>query len=298
MRIVVTGREGQVARCLAERSAPHAGLGIIPLGRPALDLCEPRSVMDAIREAKPDVVVSAAAYTAVDAAEDEPDMAFAVNETGAEAVAAAARACGVPVIHLSTDYVFSGDHAGAYREDMPTGPRGVYGHSKLAGEIAVQRANPDSLILRTSWVYSAFGRNFVKTMLDVAQKRDELSVVDDQTGNPTSAHDIAGALIDIARQLVAGQGRTGIYHYAGRGQATWCDLARQVFRESAARGGPSARVRAITTADYPTKAVRPRNSVLDTGRIEADYRVRQADWRVSVAHVVDRLLVERPIPVQ
>jgi dTDP-4-dehydrorhamnose reductase len=298
MRIVVTGRDGQVARCLAERAAPHTGVEIVLLGRPALDLCEPRTVTEAIRAAKPDLVVSAAAYTAVDAAEDDPAMAFAVNETGAGAVAAAARLSGVPVIHLSTDYVFSGDFAGAYREDMPTGPRGVYGRSKLAGEIAVGRENPDSVILRTSWVYSAFGRNFVKTMLDVAQKRDELAVVDDQTGNPTSALDIADAVIEIARQLRAGRGRTGIYHYAGRGRATWCDLARQVFSESAARGGPSARVRGITTAEYPTKAARPQNSVLDTARIEAEFGVRPADWRGSVAHVVDRLLVDRPVAVR
>ena len=195
-----------------------------------------------------------------------------------------------------TDYVFSGDFDGAYREDMSTGPRGVYGRSKLAGERAVAEANPNSVILRTSWVYSPFGRNFVKTMLALAEKRDELTVVADQTGNPTSALDIADAVIEVAAQLHAGPTTRGVYHYAGLGRTTWCDLARHVFAESAARGGPSAVVRAITTADYPTRAVRPRNSSLDTSRIENAFGVRPVDWRASVARVVDRLLAERLVP--
>jgi dTDP-4-dehydrorhamnose reductase len=296
MRVVVTGRDGQVARSLAELGAMRPGIDVVLVGRPELDLTDPRSVMTAIRAARPDIVVSAAAYTAVDAAEDDAETAFAVNEGGAGAVARAALLAGVPIIHLSTDYVFSGDFAGAYREDMPTGPRGVYGRSKLAGERAVAEANPSNVILRTSWVYSPFGRNFVKTMLSHAEKRDELTVVADQTGNPTSALDIADAVLDVAGHVHAGGAARGIYHYAGLGQTTWCDFARQVFAASAARGGPSARVRAITTADYPTRAARPRNSSLDTSRIENAFGVRPIDWRTSVTRVVDRLLAERLVP--
>lgn len=298
MRIVVTGRDGQVARSLAECGAARHGIDIVCLGRPELDLTAPRSVLTAIRAAKPDLVVSAAAYTAVDAAEDDPETAFAVNERGAGAVASATRLCGVPLIHLSTDYVFSGDGIDAYSEDMPTGPRGVYGRSKLAGEHAVVDVKPDSVILRTSWVYSPFGRNFVKTMLRVAEERDEVSVVDDQAGNPTSALDIADAVIRIAAQLHAGGTGSGIYHHAGLGRTTWCEFARHVFAESAARGGPCAAVRAITTTDYPTKAVRPRNSSLDTGKLAADFGVRPVDWRVGVGRVVDRLLSERLVPAR
>jgi len=298
MRIVVTGREGQVARSLAERGAMRHGIDIVCLGRPELDLAATGSVLTAIRAAQPDLVVSAAAYTAVDAAEDDRVTAFSVNEEGAGAVAHAAHLCGVPLIHLSTDYVFSGDGVEAYTEDMPTGPRSVYGLSKLAGEHAVAAANPDSVILRTSWVYSPFGRNFVKTMLRVAEDRDEISVVDDQTGNPTSALDIADAVMDVAVQLHGGGARRGIYHYAGLGRTTWCAFARHVFAESAARGGPCATVRAITTADYPTKATRPRNSSLDAGKLAADFGVRALDWRDSVGRVVDRLLAERLVPAR
>jgi dTDP-4-dehydrorhamnose reductase len=296
MRIVVTGREGQVARSLVERAATRQGIEVICLGRPGLDLATPQSILPAVRAAQPDLVVSAAAYTAVDAAEDEPERAHAVNGEGAGAVAQAARLCGAPLIHLSTDYVFSGESPGAYTEDMPTGPRSVYGLSKLAGERKVTEAHPDSVILRTSWVYSPFGRNFVRTMLRIAEGRDEVSVVDDQTGNPTSALDIADAVIDIAVRLHAGDAKRGIYHYAGLGRTTWCEFARHVFAESAARGGPHATVRAITTADYPTKATRPRNSSLDTRKITADFGVRPVDWRASVARVVDRLVAERLVP--
>ncbi|RUV09947.1 dTDP-4-dehydrorhamnose reductase, partial [Mesorhizobium sp. M7A.T.Ca.TU.009.01.3.1] len=194
MRLVVTGRDGQVAASLLEAGQAAAGVEVIAIGRPQLDLARPDTVIEAIAAAKPDIVVSAAAYTAVDQAEDEPDLAFAVNAAGAGEVAQAASRLGVPVIHLSTDYVFDGTKDAAYVETDATAPRSVYGASKLAGEQAVASANPRHLILRTAWVYSPFGKNFVKTMLRLAADRDEIAVVADQWGNPTSALDIADAI--------------------------------------------------------------------------------------------------------
>ncbi|TIM17034.1 MAG: dTDP-4-dehydrorhamnose reductase, partial [Mesorhizobium sp.] len=185
MRLVVTGRDGQVAASLLEAGPAAAGVEVIAIGRPQLDLARPDTVIEAIAAAKPDIVVSAAAYTAVDQAEDEPDLAFAVNAVGAGKVAQAASRLGVPVIHLSTDYVFDGTKDAAYVETDATAPRSVYGASKLAGEQAVASANPHHLILRTAWVYSPFGKNFVKTMLRLAADRDEIAVVADQWGNPT-----------------------------------------------------------------------------------------------------------------
>lgn len=182
MRIVVTGREGQVVRSLVEKAAGREDVSLVAVGRPDMDLADPHSVATAIENAEPDIVVSAAAYTAVDLAEDEPELAYQVNAVGAGAVAAAAAARNIPVIHLSTDYVFSGDSPAPYVETDPTGPQGEYGRSKLAGEVAVAAANPRHVILRTAWVYSAFGKNFLRTMLALAGSRDQLSVVADQWG--------------------------------------------------------------------------------------------------------------------
>lgn len=294
MRLVVTGREGQVVRSLLERACGQDSMEILALGRPDLDLAEPASIASAIEGARPDVVISAAAYTAVDKAEDEPERAFAVNEKGAGAVAEAAWKAGAPVIHLSTDYVFSGDHDGPYSETMPTGPRGVYGASKLAGEAAVAAANPDHVILRTAWVYSPFGRNFVKTMLALAETRDQVNVVDDQCGNPTSAHDIADAILAVvARWRSGGRRPRGVYHFAGAGDTTWCGFARYVFEVSRGLDGPFADVKAITTDQFPTRAVRPKNSRLDCSRFAADFGVSAPAWRDSTQQVVRRLLAAK-----
>ncbi len=291
MRLLVTGREGQVAQSLAERAAAHPGVEIVAAGRPELDLTQPDTVRRAILDARPDVVVSAAAYTAVDQAEDEPDMAFAVNAAGAGAVAEAARDCGAPVIHLSTDYVFAGDAVGPYREDDATGPRSVYGRSKLEGERLVAAANPRHVVLRTAWVYSPFGKNFVRTMLRLAETRDALSVVADQWGNPTGALDIADAVLHVAARIARPDfAAWGVYHFAGAGEANWSGFAREIFKESAACGGPSAMVTDIATADYPTKAERPANSRLDTTRFEAVFGLAPPPWRDSLKPVVRRLV--------
>ena len=291
MRIVVTGRDGQVARSLAERGA-QKGHEVVCVGRPELDLGgDPDLIAAAIEQARPEVIVSAAAYTAVDAAESDPDLAFAINERGAAAVARAARTIDVPLIHISTDYVFDGAKSAPYGEGDPTGPTGVYGRSKLAGEDAVRSAQPDSAVLRTAWVYSPFGANFVKTMLRLASDRDEIKVVADQRGNPTSALDIADGIIDVATNLESGnEHHRGIFHMTAAGETSWAGFAEAIFAASDRFGGPSARVVPITTADYPTPARRPANSSLDSTRIENRHGVRLPHWRDSLETVVRRLL--------
>ena len=297
MRVLVTGREGQVARSLADSAAAHAGIELTFAGRPQLDLMEPGPVRAAILAARPEIVVSAAAYTAVDQAEDEPDRAFAINAAGARAVAQAAAEAGAAVIHLSTDYVFSGNAPGEYAETDATDPQSVYGRSKLEGEKAVAASNPRHVILRTAWVYSPFGKNFVKTMLALARERDRVRVVADQWGNPTSAADIADGVLRIAKTIAAdGQGEFGeadhygIFHLAGAGSTNWADLARQVFAQSAGLGGPSAEVEEIATADYPTKARRPQNSRLSCQKLVDAYGWRPPPWQESCDAVVARLV--------
>ncbi|MBZ9740968.1 MULTISPECIES: dTDP-4-dehydrorhamnose reductase [unclassified Mesorhizobium] len=292
MRLLVTGRDGQVAASLLEAGQARAGLEVVAIGRPQLDLAKPETVIDAITAAKPDIVVSAAAYTAVDQAEDESDLAFAVNATGAGKVAEAAARLGVPVIHLSTDYVFDGTRAGAYVETDPTAPRNTYGASKLAGEQAVAAANPRHLILRTAWAYSPFGRNFVKTMLKLAVDRDEIAVVADQWGNPTSALDIADAILHAAAMLHPRTGFSsfGVYHLVGTGETNWSGFARHILDTSRVFGGPWARVRDIATVDYPTKARRPANSTLSTAKFTATCGWTAPEWQLSTKEIVSRLL--------
>lgn len=286
MRILVTGRHGQVATALAERGDTTSQVKVITAGRPELDLENTASVIQAIAAAKPDVVVNVAAYTAVDKAEQEAEKAFAVNRDGAAAAASAAARLGVPFIHLSTDYVYPGDKPSPYVESDATGPLGIYGLSKLAGEEAVRMAHPSPLILRTSWIYSPFGNNFVKTMLRVGRERPVLSVVDDQVGNPTSALDIADAILGIASRLETG----GTYHMCGSGDVTWCGFAREIFAQSAARGGPNPEVKAISTAEYPTPARRPANSRMSMAAFEQRFGFRLRPWQDALAESLARLV--------
>ncbi len=292
IRIAITGRHGQLASCLAERAAHSPEVEVIALGRPALDLERPASVSAAIQAARPHLVVNAAAYTAVDKAEAEPDRAFAVNRDGAAAVAAAAAALNVPLIHLSTDYIFSGGKSGPYVETDATGPLNVYGASKLAGEIAVATAHPGALILRTSWVYSPFGGNFVKTMLRLGRERPVLEVVDDQWGNPTGALDLADAILRLAPAVLGTRRAGGVHHLAGDGATTWCGFARHIFDLSHALGGPRPLVVPIATADYPTPARRPANSRLDCAAFASAFGFSLGPWREGVEAVVSRLLTE------
>ena len=291
MKIAVTGTTGQVARSLLERGElkQHE---IVLLGRPDLDLTDPTLVVRALETVAPDAIVSAAAYTAVDKAESERDLAFAVNAIGAGAVASAANKLGVPLVHISTDYVFDGQLERPYLESDATGPTGVYGASKLAGEEAVLSAHRlNTAVLRVAWVYSPFGNNFVKTMLRLAADRDEVGVVADQVGNPTSALDIADGILSVLENLghSADPALRGVFHMTATNQATWAEFAEAVFAASGARGGPSARVRPIATSDYPTPAKRPANSRLDCRKIEALHGIKLPDWREALEPIISRL---------
>lgn len=258
---------------------------MIAVGRPDLELTDPASIVRALNAVSPDVVVSAAAYTAVDRAESESVLAHAVNGRGAGAVAEAARALGVPLVHISTDYVFDGTLDRPYLEIDPTGPTCVYGVSKLAGEQAVlTTCGSDSVVLRVAWLYSPFGANFLKTMLGFVGNREEVSVVADQMGNPTSALDVAEGILQVAGNLVANsdRGLRGVFHMTARGEASWANFAEAIFAASAGPGRPKIRVRRIATTDYPTPATRPANSRLDCGRIAQVHGVALPDWRQSL----------------
>jgi dTDP-4-dehydrorhamnose reductase len=280
--ILVFGRSGQVAREL-ERLGAAGGHAMVFAGRETLDLADFGAIEGLIASVDPCAIVNAAAYTAVDRAEQEADAAFALNRDAPAAMALACASRGLPFVHFSTDYVFDGVLDRPYVETDATGPTGVYGASKLAGEQAVAAAGDAAIILRTSWVYSAHGANFVKTMLRLAADRDELGVVGDQHGRPTWARDCAEAALVAVAALAADPGLAGVYHLSGAGDATWADLASAVFEISAERGGPRARVRAITTDQYPTPAKRPTNSRMDCGKIEAALTWRCRSWRESLA---------------
>jgi dTDP-4-dehydrorhamnose reductase len=290
MRIVVTGVNGQIAASLIERGRGRAD--IIALGRPRLDLANRESVLRAIEAAPCDVIVNAAAYTAVDKAEQEPGEAMRINADGAAHVAEAAAIAGVPLLQLSTDYVFDGASDRPYRETDPTGPASAYGRSKLAGERRVLVAQPNCAILRTAWVYSPFGANFVRTMLRLGETREEIGVVADQHGNPSYALDIADALLAIAARLAedASLDLRGVFHMTGQGEATWADVAEAIFAAAERHGRKPARVRRIGTFDYPTLAKRPANSRLDNGKLSRNYGVVLPEWRRSLSDCVDRLL--------
>ena len=292
LRAVLIGGKGQVATSLA-RVLPASGFDVTILARPEFDLTEPRSIAAAIIAAKPDVVINPAAHTAVDRAEDEPDLAFAINRDAAGTIAAAAATAGAAIIHYSTDYVFDGRQSKPYVESDPTGPQGVYGASKLAGEQAVAAANPRHVILRTAWVCSADGANFLKTVLRLAAERPELKVVDDQHGSPTFAADIATATARIAQTCAseaAGAPAFGVFHLVSQGEVTWCGFARAIMAASKVRGGPGVPVHAITTADFPTKARRPAYSKLDTTKLARVHGIDMPRWQTALDHCLDGMI--------
>lgn len=290
MRLLVLGHGGQIARAL-QALGPGAGMTVVASGRPALDLEKPDSIVSAIADHRPDVVINAAAYTAVDAAEDHVQDAFAINAEGAGAAAEIANRSAIPFLHLSTDYVFDGTKPSSYREDDSTNPLGVYGASKLQGELAVAAANPRHVILRTSWVYDASGRNFLRTMLRLARQQTALRVVDDQIGAPTFAEDAAVAILSVAHAAVRNppERAWGLFHMAAAGETSWCGFAREIFARSRELGGPSAEVQPITTAEYPTRAMRPANSRLDCAKLAAVYGIRLPAWRGGTARCVQEL---------
>lgn len=284
--ILVTGGQGQVGLELARQDWP-VDMSIHYPTRAELDIASQASLAAYLRGRSFDAIINCAAYTAVDKAEEERDLAFLVNGEAPGWLADT----GIPLVHVSTDYVFDGSGDGYYREEDPVAPLGVYGASKREGERAVGAGQSRSVILRTAWVLSAHRANFLKTMLRVGATNPVLRVVDDQRGCPTSAADIASALHAIALRLIDDPAAPlGIYHFVNAGEATWCGLAREIFALSAAAGGPSAEVEAITTADYPTPAQRPANSRLSTAKIAADYGIYPRDWRAAVRDIVDELV--------
>ena len=292
MRVFVFGAEGQIARSLREAAARHRGIVIGHSGRTNVDILRADQVEKALDEFAPGIVVNPAAYTAVDKAEAEPELAFAINRDGAAIVAAAAKRRGVPVIHLSTDYVFDGRKDGSYVESDAVDPQGVYGRSKLAGEHAVAQANDCHVILRTSWIYAAFGNNFVRTMIRLANGGKPLRVVDDQTGCPTYAPDVADAILTIAHRIESAGWRrrfAGVTHLAGPDAVTWCQFARMIVDAAPKIGGERTVVEAISTADYPTAARRPRNSRLCCDRLAEIFDVRLPPLQLSLANCLTRL---------
>lgn len=294
MRVLVTGITGQVGGALARR-APPPGVEWLPAGRDRLDLAAPGGIAAAVAALAPDAVVNPAAYTAVDAAETDCDTAYRVNRDGPAALAEACAARGIPLIHLSTDYVFDGGGSRPYRPDDPVAPLGVYGASKEAGEQAVRSAHGDHVILRTAWVYAAEGKNFVNTMLRVGAERDELRVVADQHGTPTPAGDIADAVAAILAARLAGTAVRGTFHYTSGGATTWHGLAEAVFRRAERHWGRRPTVQAITTAEYPTPARRPAYSVLDNSAIDAALGgAPRRSWEAALEAVLDARLGPRP----
>lgn len=288
MKIMVLGADGQVGRELLRHCWP-AEWQIAPFNRAGLDIMWAEAVSATVIRERPDIVVNAAAYTGVDRAESERDAAWASNCTGPANLAVACRLAGIPLIHISTDYVFDGTKCGPYLEDDPVNPLGVYGASKEAGEQAVRKALVEHVILRTAWVYSAHRHNFVRTMLRAARERPVLRVVTDQTGSPTSAADLAGAIAAIAQRIAAGATAWGTFHFAGAGAVTWHGFAEAIFDIAAPWRGPQPHIEAITTGEYPTPARRPANSVLDCSRIAAVFGVTSRPWRTALAEVIAEL---------
>jgi dTDP-4-dehydrorhamnose reductase len=287
MKVLVTGRQGQLAQSLLHRAARRYDFTLVPVGRPELDLEQPGSGDEIISRTRPDVVVNLAAYTAVDRAEDEPERAFRINGEAAGELARAAKKCGARMIQISTDYVFDGRSILPYRPTDATGPLNVYGQSKLAGEEQVRAELPDHLILRTAWLVSPFGSNFLKTMLRLAGEADEIAVVADQWGSPTSALNVADGILAILDLWKADAdralGRT--YHLAGLGVASWAELAGAIFDEAGRRGNPVATVWPIETASRPSRAKRPRQSGLDSSAFLQDFGHKQQTWREVVSEV-------------
>lgn len=284
MRIVIFGKTGQVGRELARMRWPE-GCDVVQLGRAECDLFDARSVAGTIHAVRPSIVVNAAAYTAVDRAEAEPEAAEKVNRDAPAAMAAACRELGAALIHLSTDYVFDGSKIAPYLEGDAVAPISVYGRTKADGESAIREAQPRHVILRTSWVFAAHGANFVRTMLRLAGERPELRIVADQKGGPTAAFDIAAAIAAIVERIRENRGAWGTFHFTGAEATTWFDFARAIFDFS----GRQPQLVPITTADYRTPARRPLNSVLDCGRIKHEYGIDQPSWRMALGTVLTEM---------
>jgi dTDP-4-dehydrorhamnose reductase len=288
MKILVTGANGQVGHCL-QQHLRNNNWDFVALTRAELDISDAQAVDTAVAQIRPDVIINAAAYTAVDKAEQEQDLAYAINRDGPANLARAAKNHGAAILHISTDYVFAGDAEGVYCEEDATGPQGIYGKSKLDGELAVAAANNKHIILRTAWVFGEHGNNFVKTMVRLGQSRDTLGVVADQEGGPTYAGDIAAALLNIVTHYANNPNIPwGIYHFSGMPHISWFGFAQHIFAEVAQAGIYAKAVpqlNAITTADYPTPAKRPANSKLNCSKLEQAFGITPSNWQSALKNI-------------
>ncbi|NMP27983.1 dTDP-4-dehydrorhamnose reductase [Rahnella sp. SAP-1] len=286
MRILITGSQGQVGSLLVSKLS--ATCEVLALARSELDISARAAVIDTVTHFKPHYIINAAAHTAVDKAEDEVELSFAINRDGPAYLAEAAKQVNAILLHISTDYVFDGKGADIYTESMATGPQGVYGQSKLAGEIAIAEQTDKFIILRTAWVFAETGNNFVKTMLRLGETRDALSVVGDQFGGPTYAGDIADALITIVKSIESGkQPQWGVYHYSGLPHVSWFEFAESIFAKAQEKSilTKVPALSSIPTSAYPTKAKRPGNSRLDCSKITSQFGIKPSDWQLALENI-------------
>jgi len=290
MRILLTGANGQVGWELSNRGAKR-GLEILALDRSALDITDQVSVSEEVNRPGVSLVVNAAGYTAVDEAESKPELAFAANRDGPAHLASACGKAGIPLVHISTDYVFDGQKKGAYVETDPVSPLSIYGKSKAAGEVAVRKHLREHFILRTGWVYGVHGHNFVKTMLRLGREKEEVQVVTDQYGCPTYAADLAETILRIATQfLKGGQVHWGTYHYCGKGVTSWHGFAEEIFRlASGYESLKVKRVEPVSTSEYPTPAQRPTSSILDCSVLANTFNIHPQPWTESLAKMLEVL---------
>jgi dTDP-4-dehydrorhamnose reductase len=287
MKILITGKNGQVGSCLVDQLSTMSDVTLLALDRDQLDITDATQVNKVVAEFNPNIIINAAAYTAVDKAEQECELANAINRDGPQNLALAANKVNAAIIYISTDYVFDGDSPESYTETDVTAPQGEYGRSKLAGEQAVAQACPKHIILRTAWVFGEHGNNFVKTMLRLAKTRDALGVVADQFGGPTYAGDIAIAIVTISKQIIDGNQAYGIFHYSGFPHVSWHTFAEKIFDIALEQDVliQPIKVNPITTLDYPTPAKRPANSRLNCGKIHNAFGIQQSDWQAALARI-------------
>lgn len=289
--VLVTGGAGQLGTELQRLTPSDWRVSAPP--RRELDIARADQVAAAVTARPWSLVINAAAYTSVDRAEDDVAAAWAANALAPALLAAESARARVPIVHISTDYVFDGTKPAPYVETDPVAPLGVYGASKEGGEQAVRTANPRHVVLRTAWVVSPHGANFIKTMFRLASERPTLRVVDDQLGCPTSAADLARAVVQVGERLIADPAAlVGLYHFVNSSEATWCELAREAFRLRSAHGLAAPAIEAITTADYPTRARRPANSRLNAAKLERDYGIVARPWQAAIEEVVEALIAQ------
>ncbi|MGM3175524.1 dTDP-4-dehydrorhamnose reductase [Dickeya lacustris] len=286
MKILITGSKGQVGHCLVNQLSTQAD--ILAVDRDELDITDKNAVFDTVKKFRPDYIINAAAHTAVDKAEDEVELSYAINRDGPTYLAQAASAIGAVILHISTDYVFDGESEHEYEECMPTAPQGVYGKSKLAGEQAVASSADRYLILRTAWVFGEHGHNFVKTMLKLGSTRDNISVVSDQVGGPTYAGDIATALIGMVNYIDSGKApEWGVYHFSGMPHVSWFEFASEIFSQAKEKNVLESVpcLSPIPTSAYPTPAKRPSNSRLNCEKIKRQFNISPSDWQKALNNI-------------